>query len=316
MTVSEIMEELYDQLGKQSDLNPYSDDEETTLDLGQPGAQKLLGWINRGYRRILNWRFKGGRIVRFRSTERQVYFSGVSETGTAAAGAASSITLAAAAPAIADWFNGWIVRITSGTGSGQKRLIVDYSAARVATVARAWDNTPDATSVYEITKNEYAFVAAGSATAAVNIPLSPTEQIIAVTGVVDLQDNSQLVRASRTARFTSVEDTAGNAPSLFRDTLGGIVFDSTVPDGRYYRLSYFGMPPALSALDDEPQIPEHFHEGILLWTVWWGLRRQQAFGDAYSTKRDLEDTMETALQQFDRGSEREELTLYLEDRYE
>jgi len=315
MTVNEMIVELYDQLGKQSDLDPYSDAEETTIDIGSGGAVKLLGWLNRGYRRILNWRFKNGRIVRFRCTEREVFFSGVSETGTATAGTATTVTLAAAAEATADWFNGWVISITDGTGEGQVRIITDYSAARVATVAREWDTTPDATSVYEITKNEYEFVASDAVDADVNIPLSPTEEAIAVLMVSDMQTDSPLVRASRTTKFSSLESTVGNAPSMFQDVMGGLLFDTTIPAGRYYKVRYFGMPPELSALTDEPALPQQFHEAVLLWAVWWGLRRQQAFGDAYSTKKDLEDTMETALQQFDRGSERDELSLFLEDRY-
>ena len=324
MTVNEMIVELYDQLGKQSDLDPYSDAEETTIDIGSGGAVKLLGWLNRGYRRILNWRFKNGRIVRFRCTEREVYFPGVEATGTAIGGGANVVVFDGAMSHENDYYNGWVVTITDGTGEGQSREIVDYFSVYVdatgewfvyAVVGHDWDTTPDATSVCSITKNLYEFVAADSARADENIPLSPTEQAIAVLMVSDMQTDSPLVRASRTTKFSSLESTVGNAPSMFQDVMGGLLFDTTIPAGRYYKVRYFGMPPELSALTDEPALPQQFHEAVLLWAVWWGLRRQQAFGDAYSTKKDLEDTMETALQQFDRGSERDELSLFLEDRY-
>jgi len=314
MTVEEMLIELHSQLGKPSDLDPYAADGET-VDIGSEGAVRLLQWLNRAYRRILTWRFKNGRIIRFRCTEREVYFAGVSLTGTAAAGAAQTITFDAVAEAVADFYNGWAIEITGGTGSGQKRLIVDYSAARVATVATAWDTTPDATSTYCVTKNVYNFVDAGAADAAVNIPLSPTEELIAVMQITDLEDNSVLTRADRTAQFTSIETTIGSSPSVFADVTGGLIFDTTVPDGRYYRIRYFGMPATLTALTDEPEIPQAFQEAVLLWAVWWGLRRQQEFAGAYSTKRDLEDTLETAIQQFDRGSDRDDISFYMEDYY-
>ncbi|HSF93781.1 MAG TPA: DUF2460 domain-containing protein [Thermohalobaculum sp.] len=76
--------------------------------------------------------------------------------GTAQAGAAASITLAAAQ---ADWpdhgvddtYNGTTIRIAAGTGVGQVRRITDYvGATKVATVAPAFVTAPDATSTYEI----------------------------------------------------------------------------------------------------------------------------------------------------------------------
>lgn len=65
--------------------------------------------------------------------------------GTAAAGAASTITLRAAAPNC----TGGVITITSGTGSGQVRNIVSQAGV-VATVAWPWATVPDATSVYSV----------------------------------------------------------------------------------------------------------------------------------------------------------------------
>jgi hypothetical protein len=70
--------------------------------------------------------------------------------GTAQAGAASTITLAAGEDNTADLFNGTRIGIHTGTGAGQCRLITDYDTGRIATVDRAWITNPDATSQYEI----------------------------------------------------------------------------------------------------------------------------------------------------------------------
>jgi len=75
----------------------------------------------------------------------------VTQTGTAQAGAASTITLAAAASATDNIYNGYGVRITSGTGAGQDRIISGYvGATKVATVSAAWTVQPNSTSVYEV----------------------------------------------------------------------------------------------------------------------------------------------------------------------
>ena len=73
-------------------------------------------------------------------------------TGTATAGAASSITLAAGATD--DMYVGATVSITSGTGNGQSRIITDYVAStKVATVHKAWDTNPASGSAYSISAN-------------------------------------------------------------------------------------------------------------------------------------------------------------------
>lgn len=75
-------------------------------------------------------------------------------TGTAQAGAAGAITLAAGASATNDFYNGMRLSITGGTGSGQSALILDYvGSTKVATIGPAWATTPDATSTYSIAPN-------------------------------------------------------------------------------------------------------------------------------------------------------------------
>jgi lysophospholipase L1-like esterase len=78
--------------------------------------------------------------------------------GTAQAGAASTITLAAGASATnGQYFNNWI-HITGGTGVGQYRVITGYvGATKVATVGAAWATAPDVTSTYEITAAKAAY---------------------------------------------------------------------------------------------------------------------------------------------------------------
>lgn len=69
---------------------------------------------------------------------------------TAQAGTANTITLAATEPATLNLYKENIISIVGGLGAGQTRLIAEYSAARVATVDKAWTVTPNNTSVYEI----------------------------------------------------------------------------------------------------------------------------------------------------------------------
>lgn len=70
-------------------------------------------------------------------------------TGTAQAGTLTTITLDALDFATDEAYQNAIIKITSGTGSGQIEQITDYnSATKIATVS--WSTPPDDTSVYAI----------------------------------------------------------------------------------------------------------------------------------------------------------------------
>ena len=72
-------------------------------------------------------------------------------SGTAQAGAATTITLASGATATTDIYKGARIATTGGTGAGQSRMITTYNGTtKVATIDPAWVTNPDATTAYEI----------------------------------------------------------------------------------------------------------------------------------------------------------------------
>ena len=73
-------------------------------------------------------------------------------TGTATAGASTTLTNSAKNWATNQWKN-YQIRITAGTGAGQIRT-VDSNTGTVITVSSAWTTTPDATSQYSIEGND------------------------------------------------------------------------------------------------------------------------------------------------------------------
>lgn len=74
-------------------------------------------------------------------------------TGTCQAGSATgTVVLAASEPAADDTYNGYLIDITGGTGSGQVNYITAYTGAtKTGTLIRNWLTTPDATSAYRLT---------------------------------------------------------------------------------------------------------------------------------------------------------------------
>ena len=93
----------------------------------------------------------------------------LSDSGTAQAGSASTITLRAGAPAVDNVLEGHLVFISSGTGVGQSKAIAENGyngTTKVATIIGAWEVNPDATSVYEVTPDAITeFTAAPTAAA-------------------------------------------------------------------------------------------------------------------------------------------------------
>jgi len=71
--------------------------------------------------------------------------------GTAQAGAAGTLTLAAGADANDDFYNDTRIVIVGGTGVGQARVVHDYDGtSKIATIAPDWVVAPDNTSDYQV----------------------------------------------------------------------------------------------------------------------------------------------------------------------
>jgi hypothetical protein len=85
-------------------------------------------------------------------------------SGTATAGASSTITLPVSANRTNGYYTGCIVKTTGGTGGGgtggannQARVITNYvGSTRVATIEPSWETTPDATTTVEVLHTEVA----------------------------------------------------------------------------------------------------------------------------------------------------------------
>lgn len=118
------------------------------------------------------------------------WFEGA-EYGTAASGSTSTtIRLALGASTTSDYYRGQMIVIAAGTGVGQARLITASSGVSVvtATVARAWDITPNTTSQYVI------------------IPLASIIALIDSTAQQAIRDAMLLAVSAGTPATDSIDD--------------------------------------------------------------------------------------------------------------
>jgi hypothetical protein len=136
----------------------------------------------------------------------------LADSGTATAGAASTITLQVGSSAVDDFYNGRVIRITGGTGAGSSGLISDYvGATRVATVAVAWASAPSSGSTYRIDSN----------------PIELWSGIADATDIVASRTNGaiSITCESNLATFARIDGTLFSAEALRSEYSGDTFFD-------------------------------------------------------------------------------------------
>ncbi len=307
MTTKEMIIDVYEALGEPSDLAPYTDvnDPINTFDITTDGAVKLLRWLNEGYKRIIAYKFPNGTQLRFPELEDRVNFKTYNESDTAQAGATTTITLAAGASAVDDFYNDWVVEIDSGTGANQLRTIMDYNGTtKVAIVNRDYNTDPDATSVYSLFKNFMDIVSSTDAKAAVSIVLDPVNTFFAVNKLTDMDNRRLIIKGFRTDTFVNQLESKG-IPDVYLVRDYRIYFNQNIDEQRWFRLEYTKMPSDLTAATDEPLIPVNFHEVIMRWAHWKGLKRSGESDTAWAVRQDIDHYLKTSIQPVEVEMERE-----------
>lgn len=287
MTVEKMIIEVYEMLGEPSDLNPYTSN---VFDFTTAGAVRILEWINRAYKTIAYWKLSTGRLLRFPSTYAEYNFQTAYYTGTVASATSTTITLSASQSTTADYYNNWIIEISAGTGSGQYRYIVDYSANRIATINKTWNTTPDGTSTFKLYKRFMKLVDSTATDAVDNISLNPNTQLLSVIKIIDLYDGTDLTLADRVETFAGNLVSSGT-PSSYYHYNNQIVFDYAIAENRWYKMEYVKILDNLTLSTDTPLLPEQFHDAIVLWAFWWGLVRNGEDQSSYARKRDVQELM-------------------------
>jgi len=294
MTFSDIRTAVWEELGEPPNCDPTV----------ASGLARLNTWINRAYKKILFWKFPDGSQVRFPATEGEIFFQTKTVTGTIASSTTTTVTLDTAAGANNDQYNGWILEDPSN-----KSLIVDYDgASRTATIAVALGTAPSGT--YTLYKRFMKFLKAADVGASENIILSSVSAIKEVQKLVLLDGEQEIVPAGRTETFTGNFLMLGKPSSYMRQGTK-IIFDIAPDEDYWMYLEYVKIPADLVNDTDEPELPETFHEAVMLWALWRGYRWMQETDMAYSTKKDLIDFMLTTKAPSEMALDREDAAFEL-----
>lgn len=307
MTLSDIRSQVYANLGNPTDLNPSTD----TSYNGGP----MLTWVaNEAQRQLAFWKDpQMSRQLRFRNLISDVYFTSKLITGTlTSTGTTTTVVFPSAnVGSNDDRYNGWVVEVDN-----EMRLIVDYTGSTyTATVHKAFSSAPASGDTYKLMKrfslllpSTHAWVSSPSGEH-ITLP-STTDRYRAdgnlyeVLKIEDIDNTRVLDKAERTESYPDYINTSGDPTCWWR--LGNkVYFDTNIDATNYYRMEYYRLPTDMSASTDEPEIPEVFHYGLVLWGTQWGYRRKQESSDTYSVGRELVDFMRQRASQYDVESERE-----------
>lgn len=299
MTLSEMREEVWEQVAEPSDINPNNDT--TKLDFA----------LNQAQRRVAFWKDKGtGRRISFRNLESELFFKSVIVEGTLDEDAPSSTTITFPTGDVGtedDRYNGWLLEIGS-----EKKLIVDYTGSTAtATIHEAWDTNPSNGDSYTLMKRFW-YLSGNSdpwVDDHINLPSATNRfraegNFFAILKIEDIEQQKTLDKAYAKDSFINNIFTPGDPNEWIRYG-NRLYFDNAPDEEKWFRMEYYRAPTEMSADSDVPELPEPFHYAMVLWAIEWALRRRGESSEKWSVKQDFEDYMKSTVTELDVEWERE-----------
>jgi hypothetical protein len=322
--------EAFEDLGESTDLYPYGSTY-GTVDLTTPGAQKLLKWLGRAYRKVCNTQLSDGTYIRFRSLERRQFFNQPVVACTVSSVPATN-QIALSGLIQNHGYNNWIVDIGASTVSSQgseQHIVIatDGSVNPVLTLADNITNAPSIGSSVNVYKKWFpcslnALTTPASYHAGEFIPIDPKEDFLSALWIYDIQQQKDIRRYDeRTPLYKQVLTQL--YPAMFWDLEtpsggwaagigGGIEFDVAPVYGASYELHYYGLSEALTTAAQVPVIPDSFTEMIVKWAVKTGMLRDREWDGAYALRKEFEADMQGAIQDGGMRFEYDQAQLWIE----
>lgn len=267
MTVQESLERVWVTLGEPSNLDPFVYAGGVPAGLTGSGSL-MLEVLNDAQTALATWRFPDGTRLRFPSLRDWFYLEADSETGTLAAGQPAGFS---SLDGDFTGLTGWVIEV-----DGETRLAL-VATGTSAILDSAFGSDPSGK-----TWTAYKRVFRPSDA------LGGTAYPIALYGVYDFEGRKRISRFSETTEDFSKLGSGVGTPGLARIRGQNIIFDVAPESGRF-AVEYLRRPIPLVDLDDESELPEAYHEALVLYVEQWGFARMQENDAAYARKRDLED---------------------------
>jgi hypothetical protein len=302
MLLEEIRNEIWQNLGKPTDLDPSSD-------TSYNGGPYLTFVANMAQRRVASYKTQREHIMRFNTLKGDMYFKNTIIEGTLESDGTTSTVILPSGDVGAgdDRYNGWVLKI-----NGTYRLIVDYvTSTRTGTLHEDLSTAPATGDTYSLYKKFSYLLPSGHAWVSEHIQLPATTDrylndgnFLEILKIEDLDQNRKLVKAKRGRSFVTLQTSTGDPQKWYRYG-NKLIFDFAPEEEKWFRMEYYRLPIDMIVDSDEPELPEEFHYALVLWGTEWGYRREGESNEKYSTKLDFKEFMEQTLQELDIADERE-----------
>ena len=309
MDLALIRNQIYRGLGEPSFWNPASDISD--------GGLPALTWVaNEGQRRVAMWKDTRGRHVRHRSLINDMYFNATNFTDTIATVNNSTFPYYITVDgdnvgAGDDRYNGWVFKLTSGDANGQQRLIVDYdSSTGRLYYSEVLTSDPAADDTIKMYKNFDMLLPSTHAWVDEHISLPSTSDnsratgnLIEVLSLIDVLQSYLLSKAYIAEHFEDNYYSTGD-PTKWLRVGNRIYYDVAVDIDKTFKLTYYRTPTDMVAAEDESELEEQYHYGIVLWGLIWGYLQLGESSRKYSVEQDFDRFMKTTKSQWDVESEK------------
>lgn len=301
-----LMNEIWQQIGEPSDLNPSTDD--------QYGGSPLLMWVcNEAQRRVATWKDPAnGHRVRIRSLVSDLYFTSTYYEEELDEDATDEKTVILPSTDVLgedDCYNGWTLEINN-----EARVIIDYDGdSYTATLSSEFSSTPEEDDEYKLYKNFYYLMDPDHAWISEHISLPATTDTSRATGnllevlkIVDL-NNERGLSVSRGTLYPTTNMGSPGAPDSWIRLGNKLIFNRPQADDYSFLMEYYRLPLAMAGNDSEPELPEMYQYAIVLWGMWWGFNRSQDYTAAWAKKQDFNEYMKSTVSQYEVAGDRSEL---------
>jgi len=319
MDTSELIINLYEGTYEQDDLVPY--DAAGAIDLTLPGSVKLLQAINRATRTVSTWKFPNGERNRLASSHGQAFVT-TPETGydylnddpTEATSAAAgwimpagttmglrTINLPASAPFIGhpdNYYAGWLLYFYDDVSY----LVISSTGVSVTLlVPLAEDRTG-----HPFRLHPTSLTIGGQAGVDLYLP-----QYIAIKNIHDFSSGFAVERANGNQTFPTAYQSVG-APTTWYVENNKIYFNSALMQPISLLIHYWKFPRPVTALGEMVDLPESFHEVVLLLAKSEIFRRVGEVAEADSAFRNASHLMMTLRTEADMTQDLSDSRLYPE----
>ena len=313
MILSEIRNEIWEGLGRPTNLDPSSDT--TYTDSGSTPGSMLTKYVNMGQNVIATWKDpRSGKKCKIRSLINEMYFRShtISETVTDDIGNTTAPYYvevdAGNLGTDDDRYNGWLLE----DANNEVQIITDFdgdggsNGSPKIYYASDFGTDPVEDDTVTLYKNFDFLLPSTHDYVGEHIQLPATDDVslaggnlLEVLSITDLETNYVLENASRADNKINFKTSSGD-PRTWRRFGNKIEYDVSIDDVRWFKMEYYRTPLELThTATNVPEIPEQYHYAIVLWGIMHGHFLNGEYAKEYNARTKFNDYMRSVVSQYD-----------------